>query len=587
MTASFRARSLPLLLAASAFVAAAHGAHAQGLPWQSQTQSQDPADGSDVGRGDLAPPAGVAEQWRGAAGVEREELNPVLSQEGSGLPHELWSGLSAEQLAENISVLALPPRSPALHALWRRLIISDAPAADGASQARFTALRVEALDQSGLIAEAAALLARDPAATRDPLLTTLAAKSEIGLGNVEHGCSLAQGLAQAHAELPKPIQADALLITGFCAAQRGDMDAAALQARLIRGLDLGELPGVDLLDRVTAGLDPEPPTGQKLTALDYRIASLKGSFPRSALIRTASPALLAALAHDPRTPADVRLEAGEAAALLNALPPRDLAPLYRAQGAGGGRGGDAVERAGLFTAVESEPAPETKAHHIRAFLDHARRAALTWPGLAVMAAPVQQLRPHPDLAWFSETAIEVSLAAGDFETARNWARLTAPSGTWNPDASSQMHAHWMALADIAEPTTGVDRGLHLGAVEALARQGRFSPALLHRLTTVLDALDMTVPPSLWDMTGQAPQPAGGHLPDTGVLTDLADASRKKAFGRTVLLVMRTIGPGGAEQAHMIALGDAIRALRRAGLESDARRLAFEGLFGAWPRAVAR
>lgn len=585
MTAFFRARVLPLLLVALVCATAPQSSFAQWLPWQSQTPSDTPAEETETGGEDLSPPAGVAEQWRGAAGVEREELNPVLSQGGSGLPHELWSGLSAEQLAENISVLALPPRSPALHALWRRLIISDAPAADGASQARFMALRVEALDQSGLIAEAAALLARDPAATRDPLLTTLAAKSEIGLGNAEHGCDLARGLAQAHAELPKPIQADALLITGYCAAQRGDMDAAALQARLIRGLDLGELPGVDLLDRVTAGLAPELPAGQKLTALDYRIASLKGGFQSDALIRAASPALLAALAHDPRTSADVRLQAGEAAALFNALPPRDLAPLYRAQDAGGR--GDAFERAGLFKAVEQEPTPENKAHHIRAYLDHARRAALDWPALAVMAAPVQQLRPNPDLAWFSETAIEVSLAAGDFETARNWARLTAPSGTWNPDASSQMHAHWMALADIAEPTTGVDRGRHLGAVETLARRGRLSPALLHRLTTVLDALDMAVPPTLWDLTSRAPQPAGGHLPDTGVLTDLADASRKKEFGRTVLLVMRTIGPGGAEQAHVIALGDAIRALRRAGLETDARRLAFEGLFGAWPRAVAQ
>ena len=585
MTSSFRALAAPLVLAASSALLAPYDAAAQGLfPWSSpapQTERGEAEGGSE----DLAPPAGVAEQWRGAAGVEREELHPVVSQSGSGLPYELWSGLSAEQLAEHISALARPPRSPALHALWRRLVISETPAADGASQARFTALRVEALDQSGLIAEAAALLARDPAATRDPLLAALAARSEIGLGNVEHGCDLARGLAQAHAELPGPIQADALLITGFCAAQRGDMDAASLQARLIRGLDLGDLAGVDLLDSVAAGLPPELPAGQKLTALDYRIAALKGRFQREALIHAASPALLAALAHDPRTPADVRLAAGGAAALLNALPPRDLAPLYRAQGAGGDAG--TVERANLFKAAEAEPTPKDRAHQIRAFLDQARRAGLHWPALAVMAGPAQELRPSPDLAWFSETAIEIALASGDFESARSWARLAAPTGTWNPDASSQAQAHWMALADIAEPTTGVDRGRHLGAVEALARQGRFSPALLHRLTTVLDALDMTVPATLWDLTSQAPQPTGGHLPDTGVLTDLADASRRKEFGRTVLLVMRTIGPGSAEQAHMIALGDAIRALRRAGLQADARRLAFEGLFGAWPRAVGQ
>ena len=34
---------------------------------------------------------------------------------------------------------------------------------------------------------------------------------------------------------------------------------------------------------------------------------------------------------------------------------------------------------------------------------------------------------------------------------------------------------------------------------------------------------------------------------------------------------------------MIALGDAIRALKRAGLEADARRLGFEALFAGWPR----
>jgi hypothetical protein len=36
---------------------------------------------------------------------------------------------------------------------------------------------------------------------------------------------------------------------------------------------------------------------------------------------------------------------------------------------------------------------------------------------------------------------------------------------------------------------------------------------------------------------------------------------------------------------MIALGDAIRALKRAGLESDARRLGFEALLPGWPRVV--
>ena len=71
----------------------------------------------------------------------------------------------------------------------------------------------------------------------------------------------------------------------------------------------------------------------------------------------------------------------------------------------------------------------------------------------------------------------------------------------------------------------------------------------------------------------------------GVLTALPDAAKKKEFGRAVLLAMKAIGPNGAESAHMIALGDAIRALKRAGLEADARRLGLEALLGSWPRTA--
>ena len=49
--------------------------------------------------------------------------------------------------------------------------------------------------------------------------------------------------------------------------------------------------------------------------------------------------------------------------------------------------------------------------------------------------------------------------------------------------------------------------------------------------------------------------------------------------------MKTLGANGAEGAHMIALGDSIRALKRAGLEPDACRLGFEALFASWPRAI--
>ena len=144
--------------------------------------------------------------------------------------------------------------------------------------------------------------------------------------------------------------------------------------------------------------------------------------------------------------------------------------------------------------------------------------------------------------------------------------------------------HWLALEDLADAASA-SHGQYLPQIEALAQHGRFTPDALHRLVTVLDALGYNIPIPLWEAASRTPQPKTGYLPTTGVLSQLQDASAKKEFGRTVLLAMKSLGPNGAEGANMLALGDSIRALKRAGLEADARRLAVEALFGAWPRTA--
>ena len=103
---------------------------------------------------------------------------------------------------------------------------------------------------------------------------------------------------------------------------------------------------------------------------------------------------------------------------------------------------------------------------------------------------------------------------------------------------------------------------------------------------VLDALDIEVPIALWDAAGRLPQASAGYLPETGVLADLGQSARRNEVGRTALLAMRVLGPGGPDGANVLGLGDAVRALKRVGLEADARRLALEALLGVWPRAVA-
>ena len=57
--------------------------------------------------------------------VERGELAPVMAADGSGLPYELWRGLDVTKLEGLLARIEIPPRSPALHALWRRLVTAS------------------------------------------------------------------------------------------------------------------------------------------------------------------------------------------------------------------------------------------------------------------------------------------------------------------------------------------------------------------------------------------------------------------------------------------------------------------------------
>ena len=152
----------------------------------------------------------------GASAVERGDLTPVMAADGSGLPHELWQGLDVGTLSRLISEIDIPPRSPALHQLWLRLITSNvAPPEGGVTDQQFLALRLEILYRSGLLQEAAKALANMPAG--DPIVAILAARNDIGLGAQDRGC---EGLKAggAPAQLPEARQsrrgADRRLLLG-------------------------------------------------------------------------------------------------------------------------------------------------------------------------------------------------------------------------------------------------------------------------------------------------------------------------------------------------------------------------------------
>lgn len=179
-----------------------------------QAPTQERAPGSPAGGTDgVIRPLGDS----ASSAVERGDLAPVMADDGSGLPYELWRGLDVRTLERLISEIDIPPRSSALHQLWLRLITSNVtPPEGGVTDQQFLALRLEVLYRSGLLEDAARALSAMPAG--DATVAILAARNEIGLGAQDRGCETMKAGGGAPAQLPQPVKADAALISGFCAA---------------------------------------------------------------------------------------------------------------------------------------------------------------------------------------------------------------------------------------------------------------------------------------------------------------------------------------------------------------------------------
>lgn len=533
-----------------------------------------------VERTPLAPPE------ERARAVERNDLSqPVLASDGAGLPFEFWRGLDVRAVEALVAELHVPPRSVALNALWRRLWATTAAPPGGQGPAHFEAVRIEALYRSGLVDELAARLATEQQAPADPLLAAQRARVAVATGRRAAGCAEARHVGRNGTSLPKVIKSELLLLGAYCAGMDGSAEAAALAVDLARAEAVEAPLALAALDAFTAGQPFAPQLPERVTLMDYRYLELAKAASPGALLARAEPALLGVLASDERLPAGQRIAAAEAAAFNHVLDSKQLASLYR--GVAGNlpaaadplsaRGDATTRRAELFRAIESERTPMRRTRLARALLDEGRRAGLYLPMAALLAGPIGEMHPAQEIGWFAETAIEIHLAAGNPAAARVWSEFAAREG--------EDRQHWELLIDLSDAGYQGKRGAGFAAVERLVVRGRLPADLLHRLATVLDALDYQIPIPLWEAASRTPQPGTGHLPETGVLSQLQDASKKKEFARAVLLAMRAIGNNAADGAHIIALGDTVRALKRSGLEADARRLALEAILPAWPRAV--
>lgn len=539
------------------------------------------------------PPGGGSFEPRQA--VEKSDLEPIAGPPGSEIGaapvRTATSGADTAALAKQMAGLPVPSASPALTRLLVRVTGVHADAVPGAAtsggSAGERAVRAEVLFRAGRVTDADAVIRVAGGTAGDPLLTGMGARIALARGDRDAACREANAALQSRDGLPRSIRGSLIGIQGYCGAAQGNAPAAGLAAGLARedGGGLGEQT-LAALDAVGVGDGVRFGGTGRISVLDWRLSQLSGQSLQPGELERLEPAALAALAESGGVPADLGVAAAEIAVRINAIDTGVLAEAYRrqpftqaeleqGQAAGVPAG---LRRALLVRAAERERTPFKRTRLVRAALDDARRAGLYAQVAATLERAVMDIQPVSEIGWFAETAVEVMLAAGRFDQARRWAQFGSQQGGGI--------AHWLALIDIADASQRGERGASLASVEELALRGRFTAEGLHRLATVLDALDYHVPIRLWEAASRSPQPTAGHLPTTGVLSELHEAAKRKDLVRTMVLVFQTVGAQGPEGAHMIALGDTIRAMRRAGFEREARAVATEAVFQLWPRGTS-
>jgi hypothetical protein len=487
------------------------------------------------------------------------------SAQESPLPTDLWNGTAAPALEQLLNNVVLPSSSPALATLIARAL------AQGASSGAELGVRLSALAKAGRVDQEIALLGVAMQAG-EPGAAALYATALLEAGRDDEACAVAidpppQGVS-ANA---KPTRG-AFLIPGYCAAVKGDLPGANLALQLAR--DRGVQAPVPFAAIEKLGKTASKPIALpgSVETFDYLFLKLDPKSLPPSLATKASPALLFLIAHDEAALPALRLAAAERAASLNVIDGPALAKAYRDVAPKIEKPAAPPElRAKLFAALEAAPSAKIKAESIDALLASARDAGIEFAVAEALDEPARSLAQDPEATPFAGTLLRVAALAGDDQAA--WGFF---------DQGSDKLKAWQLLLAAADPSdprteTALSEGGEIAAI------GELPAPFLHRLLAVLDALDYEVPIPLWDEASKMPQPNDGYLPETGVLSQLKDASDRGAVGRTALLVAAALGPKGPADANLLALGDAVRALKRVGLDAEARRVGFEALYAHMPQ----
>jgi len=508
--------------------------------------------------------------------VPEAQLIGLLDSEKSGFARDLWVGASPSLVEALLPKLPMGQTSPAMADLARRLLLSRADPPQGAGKRRsLLSARLERLVALGDFASVEPLAQMVPGELASA--EVLAPRVDVLLyqGTDKEACALAERARGRGGE------AHWTKRLAYCDALAGKVAEARMGVDVLAGTGDEDAAFASLMARLVdkakvAEVSPEAPS-----AVHFALLRQTGAGLAASAIERASPGFLMAWAGYEKAPAPQRIAAGERAAsagvlsttallgLYSALPvkPQRLAAPYDGKPLAGAEGAAfAVQRVAI-----SDDAGE-RAKLIAAALKSAQGRGVL-PALASAFAPDLAAIPATDeLAEMGATLATGEVLAGNSRAARRWLDIVRTKG---PREGALALRSLLTVAgqeaDLSWSASDMAARVHGAAPENRARAGlEWEIAGAFGLNDG-GGVSPTISEGPLTMPGVAPIPA--------VLEGLEDASAQNHLGASVLYALAALGETGPRGAHPLAISAVVRALKRVGLDAEARGIAAEAL--AW------
>lgn len=542
----------------------------------------------------------------------------ILKEIDGGFPMNLW------EASERLAVESYMPRVPisassrTMQSLASRLLLTRAydPAGATAGYSIF-AQRLDRLYQAGWLKYVEAMVASTPQHRDLMEVGAIRSKTHLLRGQMNEACTIA---AQHRAVVDDPYW---LKLRALCYLIVEDMAAASLSSDLLAEQGLDDPNFYILFGNVAYETGLELDASAAIDPIHIALARMSGTrIPAGAFDNLSAPVLLAVSelyrSSSDRQRLGVAVSALEMATARGAVSIKQLQAQYSAvvfseaelSGIAMPEGeaspfelgfeqvelvqelsgqefveenqDDLFQHALLWRRAQSALLPEEKVEIVIEALEASAGTPLRGVFPALYSDILRQTPASVALEEYAVSLLPIYLEAGLYRESAAWmqalqevARGVARVDSGHP-LLDNMKAYW-AVRELMNPNRH-RLGRSWSAVGRLSEaktDAQYRRAVLE--VEVFEALGVAIPDEARLAMLQRPVQMIGSMPEPSVLASLDSAARLGRLGEAVLFSLVALGADGPGSVHPAVLAQTVSALKRIGLEAEARQIAIEAL----------